>query len=200
VLLAAAACGCSPYYAGSTYEPKPADVDLRAPDRPTANARTLVSVIGLRKKDESAGLPPSVELRIRLENDGATAITFDPSSLELLAANLESFPAAAVAPAGRVQVAPGDAATVTAYFPFPDGKVPGPYDLSGLSLRWQADVDGEMVSANATFHRKRDRRYYDQGPYYPFGYPGSWWYGTPYHHGRPHKPKVLKQQTPPGGG
>ena len=127
-------------------------------------ASVLVSVVGVRKRDVEQDIPSSVELRLRVDSATENEIRLYPSSVQLFAANLAAFPEPVV-PGGELVVPPRGSGTMTAYFPFPDGKVPGPFDLEGVSARWTLDIGGRESTGNATFSRSS----YDDG-YYPFGF------------------------------
>ena len=87
----------------------------------------LVSVQGIRDRPQRTN-PPVSWLRMRFENNGSADVTFDPRSLELVTGTLEAFPFPD-APAGPIDLAPGQAASIMAYFPFPPGR-----NLDNLSL------------------------------------------------------------------
>ena len=56
-----------------------------ASTQPAVAVSAMASVIGVRREDRGEGIPESVEIRLRLENDGPEPATFDPHSLELAA-------------------------------------------------------------------------------------------------------------------
>ncbi len=149
---AATLCGCSVYDSRYLYEPRPVDVQTRKPGADDVEpARTLVTVVGVRREDSRSQLPASVEVRLRVENTSPFPVAFDPGSLALFSAGLERFPDPIVRPEGSITVAPAGSAVVEAFFPFPDGRDPDDLDLSGLNLRWTLEVGGHAVTSSASF-------------------------------------------------
>jgi hypothetical protein len=153
--LAAAAAtlsGCSVYDSRYLYEPRPVDVLTTKPGADDAEpARTLVTVVGVRQEDSRSQLPASVEVRLRVENTSPFPVAFDPASFVLFSAGLERFPDPIVQPEGPITVPPAGTAVVKAFFPFPEGRSPSEFDLSGLNLRWTLEVDGYAVTSSAGF-------------------------------------------------
>ncbi|MHC4447723.1 MAG: hypothetical protein ACYSXF_08100 [Planctomycetota bacterium] len=149
--------GCaSTYDQRYLYEPRLVDVEAPVPGQADATpVRTLVTVAGVRRADSQADLPASVEIRLRIENAGPAAVSFDPETLALFSADFTQFPAPITRPAERVEIPPGQAATIEVFFPFPDGRYPGDLDLGGLNLRWALLIDGQPVSCSTTFNRRR---------------------------------------------
>jgi len=85
--------GCSPYLEDFNYSPHPAVVEVRS----TTNSQSpavvaLASVIGVHVADKKLDIPESVELRLRLENNGQETATFDPATMQLTSAHLQPFP------------------------------------------------------------------------------------------------------------
>jgi hypothetical protein len=146
--------GCSVYETRYAFEPRPVDVAAAKPGAGDAEpVHTLVSVIGVRREDRKSQLPASVEVRLRVENTSPFAVTFDPASLALFSAGLERFPDPIARPEGPVDVAPSDNAVIEAFFPFPEGRGAGDFDLNGLNLRWTLEVGGHPVTGSASFLR-----------------------------------------------
>jgi hypothetical protein len=157
--------GCSVYNSRYVYEPRPIDVEAPRPGAEDAEpARTLVTIVGVRRADDKAQLPASVEVRLRVENTSPYPVEFDPGSLALFSAGLERFADPIVRPGTAVALEPADSAVVEAYFPFPEGRAPGDLDLSGLNLRWSLQVGGQPVTSSASFVRLPDA-YYDRYHY-----------------------------------
>jgi hypothetical protein len=182
-LVALPACvgACSAYDTRYEFEPRPLEVGHVVPDKEDRVASVLVSVIGVRKRDTEQGIPASVELRLRVDSATDDEIRVPPASVQLFAANLEKFPDPVI-PGGELVVPARGSGTMTAYFPFPDGKVPGAYDLEGVSVRWTLNVGGHDSTGNATFSRRlRDTGYYPFGIGFGFGVSS---YDSVYHHGR----------------
>ncbi len=154
--------GCSGYDHRYVFLPGPIDVEAAVPGvEGVEPARTLVSVVGVRKADPKAGLPESVEVRLRVENTSPVDIRFDPASLQLVSAGLERFPDPIVQPMRGVTLAPGESAQVDAWFPFRADERPTEMDLSGLNLRWTIVIEGQRVTSSASFQRRPDA-YYDR--------------------------------------
>lgn len=179
-LLLVGGCQTSPYDNRYVYSPRPLTLETTPPGMPEAGAvRTLVSVVGVRQRDEDADLPASVHLRIRLDNTTESTVTFDPGTLSLFAADVREFPPPILQPAETVTLGPNGTATVNAFFPLPGERVPAGMDLSGLSARWAIEVDGRTVPDSATFAR-RDREYYRNEPRFNVGfgagYHRHYWY------------------------
>jgi hypothetical protein len=144
--------GCSVYNARYVYEPRPIDIQSAKAGADEAEpARTLVTVVGVRREDPKAQLPACVEVRLRMENTSPFPVAFDPGSLALFSAGLERFPDPIVRPEGSIAVAPAGSAVIEAFFPFPDGRDPDDLDLSGLNLRWTLEVGGHAVTSSASF-------------------------------------------------
>ena len=162
--------GCATTYDSRyLYGPRPVDVESDVPGEPAAEpVHTLVSIMGVRRADEAADLPASVEVRLRLENTGETSVTFDPASIALFAADTQRFADPIVRPSRPMDIAPQESVTVEAFFPFPDGEYPGGFDLDGLNVRWTVEIDGKPLTRSATFTRLPFRYHY---PYhrYHFG-------------------------------
>ena len=180
----ALSAGCSAYDTRYEFEPRPLEYGHVLEGTADRAASTLVSVVGVRKRDADEGIVPSVELRLRVDNHTDQEVRLDPATLRLFAANLEPFPPPQ-GPAEPLVVAPRDTATLTVYFPFPDGRVPGPYDLAGLSARWTLEVGGQPSTGSATFVLHDDERgYYPFG--FGFGFGTYFWDGGYYGHGHGH--------------
>ncbi len=149
---AATLCGCSVYDSRYLYEPRPVDVQTTKPGADDVEpARTLVTVVGVRREDSRSQLPASVEVRLRVENTSPFPVAFDPASFVLFSAGLQRFPDPIVQPEGPITVAPAGTAVVKAFFPFPEGRSHSEFDLSGLNLRWTLEVDGHAVTSSAGF-------------------------------------------------
>jgi hypothetical protein len=170
--------GCSPYVEGYWYRPFPAVAPLPAtqPNEPPPVA-VLASIIGIRREDQKEGIPFSVEVRLRVDDNGAAGVVFNPQSLDLTNGELLKFAPPLLIPPGQLRLAPGQSEIVRAYFPFPPGQPYDQVDLQSLQLRWVVTVDGRLVGQTVNF-RRAYRYYYDyDDPYW--GYPGPYygWYG-----------------------
>lgn len=176
--LAAAGCATAPL---PRYDPALSEVDI--PRDHQVEVQMLVSLVSVGA-DEEQGLPAGIEARIRLENHADVAARIAPGSLELVGANLESFPAPRVSPADGVDVDPGGRAILTARFPYPPGEDGDSSNVASVNLRWRVDLGGKTYAHGLTFHRAEPRvtRYYyaggayGPGPYYwgP-GWTAGWW-------------------------
>ena len=174
-------CGCSAYDTAYEFEPRPLEFAHVLPGAADRAASVLVTVVGVRKRDADQGIPASVELRLRVDSSTDPEITLDPSAVQLFAANLLEFPPP-TSPEGPLAVPARGSGTLTVLFPFPDGKVPGGYDLEGLSARWTLMIADQPSTGNATFTRSsRDGGYYPVGIGFGFGISSYDYYD--HHHG-----------------
>lgn len=181
--LLALAVGCSPYEDDFEYAPRPALVEVRStsPQRGPA-VSALVSVIGIRREDRKLGVPESIEIRMRLENNGPETVVFDPRTLSLTNGRLVPFPPPIVRPPGPITLAPTQSVTLSAFFPLP--RTPGhDGDLDSLELRWIAQVGTQSVSQSASFRRVYPRFYY-YDPYWAYPPPFYWYGGVVFVHRR----------------
>jgi len=176
-LIFALLSGCSPYVDDFQYAPRPAVVDIRSKSGqqdPAVSA--LVSVIGVRREDSKEGIPESVEVRLRLENNGSETVTFDPPSLELTDARVLPFPPPVMRAPSRITLDTMQSTTLTAFFPLPERSGSG--DMDALALRWIVQIGGQKVTQTANFRRVYPRVYYDDPYWGPYpGYPPYFWYG-----------------------
>lgn len=183
LLLLASAIGCSPYEDDFEYAPRPALVEVRAtsPQRPPV-VTALVSVIGVRREDRKEAIPQSIEIRVRLEDNGPETVVFDPRTLNLTNGRLMPFPPPIVRPPGAITLAPTQSVTLTAFFPLPH--VPGrDGDLDSLELHWIVQIGEQKVSQSASFRRVYPRFYY-YDPYWAYPAPYYWYGGVVFVHRR----------------
>jgi hypothetical protein len=159
--------GCAPaiYVPDYTFVPQPAVIDVVSHDKVGGQPLTVLATIyGVRYADESRHLPRSIEVRMRVENNGTATVHFDPNTLDLVTGSLRGFEPPALVPPRVLDLAPGERASMTAYFPFPRNDN-GPVDLQNLRLRWQVKIGDEPVPQTALFHRlERGGYYQDSGP------------------------------------
>ncbi len=211
VAAACAVAGCSAYDSRYVFMPKPAQMHFAASGGPHRSAGALVAVAGVRNADASVGTPAALEVLLLISNDSGQTIYVDPANLRLFAGNLAEFPAPMMQPAGVFAVAAGETAAATAWFPFPDGRVPGGYDLDGLNLRWGIEVGSETVTQGVSFVRAQSRPQPPYPAWFGFGHRG---YGghrgyDGHRHARPSRPPrdsvrptrpptVTPPVTPPG--
>lgn len=175
LLAAGLLAGCSAYDTRYQFEPRPLESAAAAPQGEVL-ARALVTVVGLRRADEDAGLPAAMELRLQVENPGAAPLLLQAGEARLFAADLRPFPPPRAEPSGEIEIAPGGEAAVTLWFPLPEGTTPGDLDLEGLSLRWGVRRGAVVAAASASF--TREERYWSD-PYhstYTIGF-GYWYWG-----------------------
>lgn len=159
-------CAQSVYVPGYTFVPQPAVIDVVRRDNKAGGQplTVLATIYGVRYPDDSRHLPRAVEVRLRFENNGTTAVHFDPNTLDLVTGALKGFEAPSLVPPRVLEIAPGDRASMTAYFPFPRTDN-GPLDLQNLRLRWQIKIGDEVVPQTALFHRlERGGYYQDSDP------------------------------------
>ncbi|HET6249042.1 MAG TPA: hypothetical protein VFE47_15195 [Tepidisphaeraceae bacterium] len=186
--------GCSPYVDGYYYAPHPAVAEIQAtttttqpaqaPAPPAAPVTVYATVVGIRRENRDQHIPLSVEVRLRLDNHGQAAVTFDPHTLDLTTGDLVRFPPPVIAPP-PVSLPPGQPVIVQANFPFPPGLSYDSVNVQNLQLRWAVDIEGHTVPQAAEFHRVYqyyDDPYWGNGPYWGYGYPYPY-YG-PYVGGR----------------
>ncbi|MGD0461527.1 MAG: hypothetical protein ABSB74_03460 [Tepidisphaeraceae bacterium] len=163
--------GCSQYVGDVSFVPRPAVADI-PPTPPQQNppVSSMASVIGVRYEDPADEIPSSIEVRLRVDNNGPGSVVFSPTEMELSNGELQRFPPPIIRPPDPVQLPVGQSAYVTAYFPFPPGHSYYDTDYSSLQLRWRVQVDGKIVGQGAYFRREY-ATYYDYGPYPYYSYP-----------------------------
>jgi hypothetical protein len=177
VLGLAWAGGCSPYVDDYYYTPHPAMVQVQATSQPSPSAppplAAMISVVGIRYADDSAHLPETVEINVRLDNTGTETVNFDPRSMALTNGQFVAFGQAIVDPPTPVTLAPNQSAILDVLFPFPPGLTYRNSDLESLQLRWQVQIGASPVGQQAEF--RRTVSYYYYAPYYY--YPPPYYYG-----------------------
>lgn len=166
-VLLAASCSSSRYF-GARYGPSPVETELSASAVQGAQARALATVLGIAKPAD--GAPAQVEIRVRLENLGAVAVDLDPASFSLLSADLETFGAPRLTPAGGASIAPGAAHSVDLAFPLPPGKTQDDYNWSGLNLKLAVSFAGTRVTASIPFSRVEYVPAYEPRMHVGFGF------------------------------
>jgi hypothetical protein len=177
IAVALLACGCSVYLDGYNYAPRPAVAEVASTQPQEASPVTAyATVVGVRKDDPQNHIPSSVEVRLRVENNGSHSVTFDTHTLELMNGDLLKFPPPQLDSEPTMNLAPYQSSVLDAKFPFPPGYDYNNADLESLNLRWQIRIDGEPVNMTAQFRRQYTQYYYN--PYW--GYPPYYggWYGT----------------------
>jgi len=158
--------GCSIYVPDYSYVPHPAMADV-PPNPPQTSPPISVSatIAGVRYDDHQNAIPSSVELRLRMDNNGPNKVVFDPMSLELSNSELVRFPQPIVRPPTPINLAPGESAYLTGYFPFPPNLSYDTMDLTTLQLRWYVQVADKWTSQSVYFHRVPPYYY---GPYWSY--------------------------------
>ena len=168
--------GCSTYVDNYNYRPRPAIAEVPpAPGKHAPPVTGLASVIGVRNEDRKDGLPPCVEIRLRIENNGTDDLTFDPQTMELLDGLLLKFPQPIARPPQVVTLRQNEVAVFSAFFPFPPGHSYHNTDLDSLQLRWLTRVEGHNEGLGVNFHRVASV-YYSSNPspvFFGFGFGAS---------------------------
>src|SRR5690349_11363613 len=90
------AAGCSteprsPYVPGFRYAPEPALAVMLKQGTQSPSLSVMVSVIGIRRGNADNRTPDAIEVRMRFENQGQAAVSFDPHSASLVTGGLQSF-------------------------------------------------------------------------------------------------------------
>jgi hypothetical protein len=174
-LLLMIGCATPTFVGGFYYMPHPglANVPATQPSQPPSVA-ALATVVGIRYPDDQLHLPLSVEVLLRLENNGTEAATFDPQSMQLTTGDLMRFPPAIVGTSTPLNIAPGQSVMLTADFPFPGGRPFDQYDLSSLHLRWTVQVGSKSAEQIVDFRLEDYPHYYYRPYYYDDDYPSAY--------------------------
>ncbi len=118
--------GCSQYVDGYEYTPRPALAQIPAtqPNQgPPVTANVYVA--GVRYEDQDNQIPPSIEIRMSVDNTGSDPVWLNPQDLNLTNAQMLQFMPAIVRPPTTINIGPMQSAYITAYFPFPPGDIMG---------------------------------------------------------------------------
>lgn len=154
LLLIGGGCAEPPYYSEYTFNPQPAVVQVfQRGDTKAPVATVLASITGIRRAETDHNRPPSIDLRLRFENNGQVPINFDPASLDLVTGTLFPFSRPMINPPTPIDLAPGQRAEVMASFPFPPNTTPDRLNLNNLRLRWTVRVSNYPVPQTALFER-----------------------------------------------
>jgi hypothetical protein len=171
-----AATGCSVYLDQFKYVPRPGFAEVATSQPSQASPVTAyATVVGVRVDDPQDKIPPSVEIRLRVQNNGPWTVVFDPRSMDLMNGEVLRFAPPLLEGQPAVTLPPLASATVNTYFPFPQGYSPENTDLESLQLQWTVAIDGQPTSMGVNFHRwyhpyyYNDPYYYDSGPDVRFG-------------------------------
>jgi hypothetical protein len=163
-LLLMGVLGCSQYDDNYHFTPSPVTAQIpgtQPSDQPPVT--TEVTIVGVRWDDPSNHVPPSIEIRMRMDNDSAENVTFDPMGIQLTTGQLVRFQPPIVRPPQPINIGPSQSAFLTGYFPFPAGQSQDTMDLSSLQLKWQLAIGERHVGQIANFTRTQT---YYSGPYY----------------------------------
>ena len=153
-LMTAAGCAAPPpYLPGFRYTPEPALVVVPQPEKQEPTLTVMASVVGIRRGDPGAKIPPAVEIRLRFENNGPVPVSFEPRTLDLVTGSLQDFQPVETRPSQPFQLATGQSQTISAFFPFSQGLHPGMMSLDALRLRWHVTIDGQPVMQTVNFYR-----------------------------------------------
>ncbi len=172
VLVAAVAsfgASCATWY-DLRYVPSPLEVELADSSGTALAGRALVSVLGVRRPKD--GQPARFELALRLENLGTAPFALDPTSLELLSADLQPLGVAQLEPEVVPAVDPGATQNAVLFFAVPAEHSLRDYNVAGLNLRFAVTQAGRRVVVGASFQRALRPEYgYYVDPFY------SGWHG-----------------------
>jgi hypothetical protein len=169
--------GCSPYVDDFDYRPHPAVAEVHSSAQSQSPAAVAMgTVIGVHVADKKLDIPESVEIRLRLENNGPEPLSFDPATMEMTSAHLQPFAPPIIHAPGTITLNSNEAATLTVFFPLPAHSEAG--DLESLTLRWIIQIGAQKLTQRVTFQRIYPRVYYDDPYWRPYyGYPPYFWYG-----------------------
>ena len=151
--------GCASKYYDARFAPTTTEAFANSAAVPGGQARSIVRIIGVRRRDTQSGAPVQVELRMRVENLGKLPCTLQQHSLQLLSGQLEPFGAAQLSSDDPPDVAPGASANFVVLFPLPEGRKGDDIDMISLNLRWAIAFDGEDVTIGVTFERMLPMNY-----------------------------------------
>jgi len=157
----ATACSVPRWY-DYGFSPSPNEIEVPSPGDSNADLRVLVTILGIARGADKQ--PDRVEVRMRMENMGATAAQLVPDSFSLYSADLQLFGPPIVVPSEPPPVPSGGSATFDIAFPLPDGRGPDDMNLRGLNMRWTVMFGDRRVTTGATFARTDWRAPYDDYP------------------------------------
>jgi hypothetical protein len=149
-LLSCAAC-VGPWYDYS-FAPAPQEARVVDDALPGSQARTLITIAGIRRPVDHE--PARVEAGIRIDNLGTTPVRLVPESVELATADLSAFLPTSIQPAAALELAPGEARTFAIAFDLPPGAEPKDYAFDGIALKFGLDFGrGAAVETSMSFER-----------------------------------------------
>ena len=152
VALLGTSCGSTWY--SHKFLPAPIEAPVQIEDDDSAQARVLVTVMGIRRADKQAGTPIQVEARMQVENLGSTPALLVVEGLALRASDLTEFDTAVVTPPQPEALAQGEQALYEIAFPIPPDKEFGDIELRGLHLSWELSFGDRTVTTGVTFERR----------------------------------------------
>jgi len=157
---------CESTWYAARFAPAPLEVELRADGEPSAQARALLTVAGIRRADE--GLPAQVVVRLRLDNLGESPLSLVPEGFDCVSGDLVSMGAPSLDQDPGQPLARGESRTWTISFPMPEGRTPEDLDWRGLNLKWTVAFGERRVTTGVTFERVWGDAYdpYWGAPYY----------------------------------
>ncbi len=144
--------GCASKYYDARFSP-PTTEAIANGTQPGSQARSVVSLVGVRRQDKETGAPPQVEFRMRVENLGSVSCTLEQHSLQLLSGALEPFGVAQLESNDPPLIAAGASSNFVVLFPVAPGRRINDIDLRSLNLRWGIAFDGEVITNGMTFER-----------------------------------------------
>lgn len=174
LLLLVVGCSQAPYVEGYYFSPHPALAEIPAtqPSQPPPLA-AYATIVGIRRPDDKQQIPFSVEVRLRLDNNGPYPVSFDPRSLDLQTGDLLEFLPVVITNPAPFTLPPGDSAVITGDFPFPDGLSYDRVNLGTLILHWYLQIGPQPIKQNVQFQEEIRPSYYDPYwyPYPVYAYP-----------------------------
>ncbi len=163
------------------FTPSPLEVLVSQGEDQPSVARVLVGIPGAEREGNRSSGRPELVVRLRIENQSADAIHFDPSRSSLLGSDLAEFGAAKADPAGVTSISAGQSKSMLVRYPFPqNGSLDAPL-LTGVNLRLELDVDGgptgtQSVEVSASLERVDQLGLYNARDRvnWGLGYRGGW--------------------------
>jgi hypothetical protein len=157
-------------YASYRFTPPLQDIELKSADGASSVARVLVSARGIGEEQREGQGFYTLCFRVRVENRSGAELALAAEELELVDARLTTIGPARVEPAAQA-VPPGGSALYELAFPFPPGREPDEFDLSGIQLKIALRSGEDLWTWSAGFQLLPPEYYYHD-PYW-----GGPWYG-----------------------
>ena len=149
--LLATLSACESTWYEARFAPAPLEVELKADGAPAAQARALLTVVGIKRAAE--GQPAQVVARLRIDNLGESTVALVPESLECVSGDLVSMGAPSLDQDPGTPLARGESRVWTASFPMPPGHTPENLDWRGLNLKWTVAFGERRTTTGVTFDR-----------------------------------------------